>query len=204
MTNLKLWMTSTVTKLDPHRHRAVTPGAKRGVSRGIFALILLLGLLGWAGYRMWTGSQTPAASYSPADVVYGEPLHVVQPVSLTEAHRHMFHSADLTVPQPSTVISDPFYDFGRLSADQDASHIFSIANQGEAVLVIMTAQTTCGCTTADLTATEIPPGKVALMTVHFDAKLHPLRGQTVRRGVMLETNDPRNPVLEFWIQAAIR
>jgi hypothetical protein len=42
------------------------------------------------------------------------------------------------------------------------------------------------------------------MTVHFDAKVHPLSGQTVRRGVMLETNDPHNPELEFWIQAAIR
>jgi hypothetical protein len=168
------------------------------------ALILFLALLGWVGYRIWASAKAPAASYSAADVAYGQPLHVIQPMRMTDAHRRMVHSADLSGPQPQTVISDPFYDFGKVSPDQATAHVFSIANQGEGVLVIMAAQTTCGCTTADLTATEIPPGKVALMTVHFDAKLHPLRGQTVRRGVMLETNDPRNPVLEFWVQAAIR
>jgi hypothetical protein len=197
-------MTSNLSKLDSNQQRTVVSGVIWRSPRRIFVLILILVLLGWAGYRIWAGNQAPAAGYSPADVVYGQPLHVIQPLVVTDAHRGMFHSEDLSVPQPHTVIAAPFYDFGKVAANGVASHVFVIANQGDAPLMIMAAQTTCGCTSADLTATEIPPGKVVLMTVHFDAKVHPLSGQTVRRGVMLETNDPHNPVLEFWVQAAIR
>lgn len=79
-----------------------------------------------------------------------------------------------------------------------------IANKGSAALVILKADTTCGCTTADFSASEIPPGKVALMTLHFNAGYHDVSGYTVRRGVLIETNDPNHPIQEIWIQASVR
>ena len=42
------------------------------------------------------------------------------------------------------------------------------------------------------------------VTVQFDPSVHNLRGQTVRRGVIVETNDPQNPSVDFWIQATVR
>jgi len=49
----------------------------------------------------------------------------------------------------------------------------------------------------------IPPGKVALLTVRFDADYHDVRGQAVRRGVILENNDRTQPQAEVWIQAQV-
>ena len=77
-------------------------------------------------------------------------------------------------------------------------------NTGEAPLTISRAYTTCGCTTAEITARTIPPGKVASVTLTFDAGFHETAGQTVRRGLIIENNDPRNPKAEIWIQATVR
>ena len=75
---------------------------------------------------------------------------------------------------------------------------------GEGPLLIRRAYTTCGCTVADFTSSEIPPGKVALMKLYFDTGFHDMRGATVRRGVIIETNDPNQPEQEIWIQATVK
>ena len=107
-------------------------------------------------------------------------------------------------PGPVVVAHDRFYDFGRIDPGRTVERVFPIANDGSQPLMILGAHTTCGCTTADFTASEIPPGKVALMTLRFDPSFHNLRGQTVRRGVMIQTNDPRTPTVEIWIQATVK
>jgi hypothetical protein len=101
------------------------------------------------------------------------------------------------------VISENFYDFGFVKAPRVAERVFIIANRGQSPLLIQKAYTTCGCTIADFSASEIPPGKVALMTVHFDTGFHDLRGTTVRRGVIFQTNDPAHPQVEIWVQASV-
>jgi hypothetical protein len=81
---------------------------------------------------------------------------------------------------------------------------FAITNLGEAPLTISRVYTTCGCTTADFTATVIPPGKVSIVTMRLDAGFHDVRGQTVRRGIIIENNDPKSPQVEIWTQATVR
>ena len=102
------------------------------------------------------------------------------------------------------LLSEKYYDFGEVTPNQVVTRTFVISNPGQSTLIIQRAFTTCGCTTADFTASEIPPGKVVLMTLHFDPGYHDMRGSTVRRGVMIETNDPDHPSQEIWIQASIR
>ena len=41
------------------------------------------------------------------------------------------------------------------------------------------------------------------MKVTFDAGFHDVSGQTVRRGVIIETNDPDTPQMEVGVQAAV-
>lgn len=105
---------------------------------------------------------------------------------------------------PEIAISEHYYDFGEVNSSQVLTRTIVIANRGKAMLVIQNAYTTCGCTVADFTTAEIPPGKVALMTIRFDTGLHNLRGTTVLRGVIFSTNDPNLPLQEIWIQASIR
>ncbi|MFQ5614857.1 MAG: DUF1573 domain-containing protein [Anaerolineales bacterium] len=107
-------------------------------------------------------------------------------------------------PQPKIAVSQDFYSFGSIGPQEVVTYEFALFNQGNAPLTISRAYTTCGCTTADFTATIIPPGKVSLMTLTLDAGYHDVRGQTVRRGVIIENNDPQNPTLEIWTQAAVR
>src|SRR5690606_38916554 len=98
---------------------------------------------------------------------------------------------------------ESFYDFGRIGPQEVVEQTFVIRNEGQAPLTISRAYTTCGCTTAAFSASIIPPGKVATVRVIFDAGYHDAAGQTVRRGIIIENNDPDQSQTEIWVQAAV-
>jgi hypothetical protein len=106
-------------------------------------------------------------------------------------------------PQPSIAVPETRYDFGRIGPQDVVERTFILRNNGEAPLTISRAYTTCGCTTAEFSASIIPPGKVATVKVIFDAGFHDTAGQTVRRGIIIENNDPNQSQAEIWIQAAV-
>lgn len=160
-------------------------------------------LIGASLYWMVGKSPVKAAvDYKPEDVVYDQPLHAVHEMEPTDMASVPFLPED--GPQPKIAVSEDFFNFGSVGLKDVVTHDFPIFNQGDAPLTISRAYTTCGCTTADFTATVIPPGKVAIMTLTFDAGFHEVGGQTVRRGVIIENNDPDNPTMEIWTQAAVR
>jgi hypothetical protein len=154
------------------------------------------------GFYLYTllGTEPAAPAYAPEDVVQGTPLRAVHGMEAGLAGA----SGPLEGSGAAAVVHDRFFDFGRIDADRTVERVFPIANNGSEALIIQEAHTTCGCTTADFSAAVIPPGKVALMTLHFDPSFHNFRGQTVRRGVMIHTNDPRSPTVEIWIQATVK
>lgn len=150
------------------------------------------------------GSRNSEIRYSPSDVVYGEKVIAI----------HMMGGIAISTPEedatsnsskiPVIQVSENYYDFGSVSSSQVLTRTFIIANTGSSPLIIQESYTTCGCTTAEFTAKEIPPGKVALMTLQFNPAFHKMSGSTVRRGVIIYTNDPEHPTQEIWIQASIR
>lgn len=173
----------------------------------VIPLVLLTGMLlliGLAGYLVIPRLSHPVPSYSSADVVYGKPLHVVHQVDAIASSTPGKDVEDSPSDKPQIEVPKTFYDFGLVGPTQAVTRVFEIANHGAAPLVITGAHTTCACTTADLTATQVPPGKVVLVTVRFDPSVHDLSGQTVRRGLILETNDPLYPNVEFWVQATVK
>lgn len=106
-------------------------------------------------------------------------------------------------PQPDIVVPETRYDFGRIGPKDVVEKTFILRNDGDAPLTISRAYTTCGCTTAEFSASVIPPGKVATVKVIFDAGFHDTAGQTVRRGIIIENNDPDQSQAEIWVQAAV-
>lgn len=106
-------------------------------------------------------------------------------------------------PQPNVAVDEAFYDFGRIGAKDVVTRTFLVRNNGEAPLTISRAYTTCGCTTAEISANTVPPGKAVTVELVFDAGFHDSAGQTVRRGVILENNDPDQPQTELWVQAEV-
>ena len=170
-------------------------------------ILVMLGvlLLGGAYFLVSSRNQpvvvTTASSYTAEDIVYGEPLQAIHEMTGSSAGLISFLPKD--GPQPRIAVSEDFYGFGSIGATEVVTHDFVIQNLGEAPLTIHRAYTTCGCTTADFTATVIPPGKVVVMTLILDAGYHDVRGQTVRRGVIIESNDPDNSEIELWTQASV-
>ena len=106
-------------------------------------------------------------------------------------------------PQPNVAVPATSYDFGRIGAQDVVRRTFLVRNEGDAPLTISRAYTTCGCTTANISASIIPPGQAATVELVFDAGFHDSAGQTVRRGVILENNDPEQPQAEIWVQATV-
>ncbi len=170
----------------------------------IAVVILTVAVLLVAGglYATFTESPTATAAldYAPEDIVYDEPIHAIH--EMGEGPSIPFLPRDQA--QPVIVVSEKSYDFGSIGPIDVVERTFVIFNTGNAPLTISRAYTTCGCTTADITAKTIPPGKVATVTITFDAGFHETAGQTVRRGLIIENNDPRQSQAEIWIQAAVR
>ena len=173
--------------------------------RRITAAVVIVGgvvLLVAVGWMLLNNRQTRAAifDFSAADVANDQPLNAVHEMGAG----HPIPYLPKGDPQPKIAIEERFYDFGTLGPTDVVTREFVIANVGEAPLTISRAYTTCGCTTADFTSVVIPPGKVSIMTVTFDAGFHDISGQTVRRGVIIENNDPGNSNAEIWVQVSVR
>lgn len=177
---------------------------RRKSQKRIPQVIIAAGLLLIAASVYWVVSQRSTKAtldYDPEDIVNDQPLHAVHEMEPFNPASISFLPKD--GPQPKIAVSESFFDFGSVGATEVVQHDFVIANQGDAPLTISRAYTTCGCTTADFTSSVIPPGKVVIMTLIFDAGFHDARGQTVRRGVIIENNDPNNSQAEIWTQAAV-
>jgi len=142
--------------------------------------------------------------YKPADIVYGEKIYAVHEIEKSNSFRRNKESAIDFSLKPVLSLSEKYYDFGEVDTNRIVSRTFVIANKGKTTLVIFRAYTTCGCTSANFTAAEIPPGKVVLMTLQLNPGSRNMQNTTIRRGVIIETNDPEQPTQEVWIQAKVR
>jgi hypothetical protein len=181
------------------QHQAPAPSAAPARKKrrpAVYALVALLGV-GLGAYFGLTGASEP--QYLPEDVVRAQPLYAVHEMG-AGPRIPLLPKGDA---QPRIDIPQESYSFGRIGSRDVVTHTFVIRNAGEGPLIISRAYTTCGCTKARITARTIPPGKVALATVRFDAGFHDTRGQTVQRGLILETNDRDNPRAEIWVHASV-
>lgn len=120
-------------------------------------------------------------------------------------------------------VATPVYAFGQVSvAEGTAAGQVALTNRGEGPLTITRLESSCGCTSASITAggeegpvfgmshgknsypgwsTVIPPGGEAVLNVYYNPRVHPeLRGP-VTRVVTIYSDDPLRPVHEVRISA---
>ena len=112
-------------------------------------------------------------------------------------------AAPVAAPTPLFAMTVRSHDFGQIYESWDVTHVFVIENNGDSDLVIGNLVTSCGCTTAELTSSVIPPGERADLTVTFDANFHPTSGP-VTRIVWFATNDLAQPWIEVRVDADVR
>jgi hypothetical protein len=107
------------------------------------------------------------------------------------------------VALPQLDLPTTSHDFGRIPGRPDVAHVFAVQNTGTADLEIGNLVTSCGCTTAKLTSSVIPPGQRADLTVVFDPDFHVTQGEVVRL-VWFATNDPTQPWAELRLTADVQ
>jgi hypothetical protein len=151
-------------------------------------------------YAAGPSSVTSFTNYSPEDTATSQPILAVH--EMNEGPPIPF--LPKSQPQPSIQVPEKFYSFGTIGPKDKVEHEFIIRNIGQGPLTISRTYSTCGCATTEISANVIPPGKVAAIRLVFDTGFHVTAGQIVRRGLMIENNDPEHFRTEIWVQAEVR
>lgn len=187
-------------KVRHHKVRLQPARKRTWISLSLLILVVILAAISLYAYVARSSAGTASASYAPEEVVMIRPIFAVH--EMNEGPPIPFLPRNQ--PQPDIEAPERAYDFGLIGPQDVVEREFIIRNTGEAPLTISRAYTTCGCTRAEISASVIPPGKAAIVKVIFDAGFHDTAGQTVRRGLIIENNDPDQSQLEIWVQASVR
>ncbi len=100
-------------------------------------------------------------------------------------------SGQVMVEPAEVSYGDIFQAGGKVSAT------VVVSNVGESPLELDRISTSCGCTTADMDMTDMPPGESRDMTITFDPSVHPDQFGRIVRVVYLQTSDPDSPETEI-------
>lgn len=98
------------------------------------------------------------------------------------------------------VMTPRAYDFGNMKQQESRTTFIELRNDGGGLLKIEDVKADCGCTVPTLTQYELGPGESTQVEVRFDSKK--FHGKVVKT-VLVTSNDPVNPVLEFMITADV-
>ena len=98
-------------------------------------------------------------------------------------------------------LSSTDVDLGEVLSTEQLSHVFQVRNAGTGSLSITGVSTSCGCTTAEISATSLAPGLSADLLVTFDPQAHSGATGDFTRQVYIRSSDPDTPeaVLTFHI-----
>lgn len=108
-------------------------------------------------------------------------------------------------PQPDVTVKPANRHLGALGRTDVVNLNYIVVNVGDQDLIIDNVVTSCGCTTAMLSHSIIPPGHRADLGVRFDVGYHPMKpGEQVVRVVWLMTNDPDTPVADARLTALVQ
>lgn len=82
------------------------------------------------------------------------------------------------------------YDLGTVTKGAEAVADLPVRNLGGAPLTVLAVSTSCGCTTATLSAETIAPGGDATLHVVYDSGAHEEDIGRIERHVFISSNDP--------------
>lgn len=105
---------------------------------------------------------------------------------------------DQTIKTGQLDISSSLVDFGDI--DQHGGIVTTmveVTNSGEKDLLIYRVSTSCGCTTAQMDMSPLPPGETRTLTIAFDPLVHPDQTGPITRVVYLQSSDPDQPEFEI-------
>jgi hypothetical protein len=98
-------------------------------------------------------------------------------------------------------VADPVFDFGTALNGETVKHVFKLKSTGTGPLIIGGVQTSCGCTAAHPTRSNVPPGEESEIAVSFDT--HADKGPATR-SISVFTNDPKHQQLKLTIKGDVK
>jgi len=101
---------------------------------------------------------------------------------------------------PVIRFSETNWDFGPVKSTEPQTHVFVVANVGNAMLEILDVKTSCGCTTAGQWDRQVAPGKTGVIPIVFNASKF---SGPVKKLVTVTSNDPETPEQKLLIQAEV-
>lgn len=96
---------------------------------------------------------------------------------------------------------DPVYKFGNVYSGTTVRHTFRLRNTGTAPLTIGPVRTSCGCTAAEPTKSQLLPGEESDIAVTFDTRSD--RGPATRT-ITVFTNDPAHQQLQLTMRGNVK
>jgi len=104
---------------------------------------------------------------------------------------------------PELAKTNYVYDFGQVPPDEIQEAHITLENKGTQPLLIYQVRASCGCTAANTGEDTVPPGESTDLRVTYDPTYNNDAGKQITRQVIIETNDPAAPVVEFTIKADV-
>lgn len=92
-------------------------------------------------------------------------------------------------------------NFGEVFQGEKVEKIFPFRNAGDAPLLIERVKSSCGCTAALVSSSELAPGAAGELRAVFDSAR--FSGE-VQKSVYLYSNDPARPMVQFSLRGTIR
>ncbi len=86
-------------------------------------------------------------------------------------------------------VSEMVHDFGLVQLQNPPDYRFTIQNRGEKTVHIQRVRSFCGCTVAELSSKDIPPGKEAFLEVKIDPQQLPLGDFSKKVDLFLSTGE---------------
>jgi hypothetical protein len=204
---MRSFATATSSRSAHRSSRRLSDRTVLMVMVGITVLIFgVLALLGWAANRASTPVEAATAIDTSALLPLAAPVNPVvgghdmnnMPDS-SKIHPYTLAAGE---PQPNVDLPLARWDWGTIPAIPSVAQTFPIQNTGNEPLLITSVVTSCGCTTASLSSSVIPPGQRADLKVVFDPNFHETVG-AVTRLIWLQTNDPDQPLIEVRLDANV-
>lgn len=110
-------------------------------------------------------------------------------------------TSEQTGGTPTIYFPETQHDFGQVSEGEKINYTFRFVNKGQAELVIKDVKSSCGCTAALVSSSNIKPGQEGTIKVEFDTKN---RSGKNSKTVTVQSNDPKDPTKILTIYADIQ
>jgi len=101
---------------------------------------------------------------------------------------------------PTIHFPETQHDFGKVSEGEKINYTFRFVNKGQSELVIKDVKSSCGCTAALLSSSNVKAGQEGTIKVEFDTKN---RSGKNSKTVTVQSNDPKDPTKILTIYADI-